>query len=54
MFQMLGLIAEFERAMIRDRVLSGLARACADGTKSGRAIGRPVITQDTRDPSAWR
>jgi DNA invertase Pin-like site-specific DNA recombinase len=49
MFQMLGLIAEFERAIIRDRVLSGLARARAEGTKSGRAIGRPAITQDTRD-----
>jgi hypothetical protein len=32
--------------MIRDRVLSGLARARADGTKSGRAIGRPAITED--------
>ena len=45
----LGLIAEFERAMIRDRVLSGLARARAEGTKSGRAIGRPAITPDTRE-----
>ena len=48
MFQMLGLIAEFERAMIRDRVLSGLARARESGTKSGRAIGRPAITEETR------
>ena len=49
MFQMLGLIAEFERAMIRDRVLSGLARARAGGTKSGKAIGRPAITEGTSD-----
>jgi DNA invertase Pin-like site-specific DNA recombinase len=27
MFQMMGVFAEFERAMIRERVLAGLARA---------------------------
>ena len=31
MFQMLGVFAEFERAMIRERVLSGIARARAEG-----------------------
>jgi DNA invertase Pin-like site-specific DNA recombinase len=36
MFQMLGVFAEFERAMIRDRVMAGLARAKAGGTKLGR------------------
>jgi DNA invertase Pin-like site-specific DNA recombinase len=36
MFQMLGVFAEFERAMIRERVMAGLARAKADGTKLGR------------------
>src|SRR6266699_40712 len=30
------LIAEFERAMIRERILSGLARTRAQGTKLGR------------------
>jgi DNA invertase Pin-like site-specific DNA recombinase len=49
MFQMLGLIAEFERAMIRDRVLSGIARARANGTKSGKAIGRPAVTDSMRE-----
>jgi DNA invertase Pin-like site-specific DNA recombinase len=49
MFQMLGLIAEFERSMIRSRVVSGMARARITGTKSGRAIGRPAITDVTRD-----
>jgi DNA invertase Pin-like site-specific DNA recombinase len=49
MFQMLGLIAEFERAMIRDRVLSGIARARANGTKSGKAIGRPAVTDRMRE-----
>src|SRR4051812_4369599 len=36
MFQMLGVFAEFERAMIRERVMSGIARARAEGTKLGR------------------
>jgi DNA invertase Pin-like site-specific DNA recombinase len=36
MFQMMGLFAEFERAMIRERVLSGLARAREQGTQLGR------------------
>jgi DNA invertase Pin-like site-specific DNA recombinase len=36
MFQMLGVFAEFERAMIRERVMSGLARAKAEGRRLGR------------------
>jgi DNA invertase Pin-like site-specific DNA recombinase len=36
MFQMLGVFAEFERAMIRERVMAGLSRANADGIQSGR------------------
>jgi DNA invertase Pin-like site-specific DNA recombinase len=36
MFQMLGVFAEFERAMIRERVNAGLARAKAKGVKLGR------------------
>lgn len=43
MFQMLGVFAEFEAAMIRERVRAGVARAKRHGTKSGRAIGRPKI-----------
>jgi len=43
MFQMLGVFSEFEAAMIRDRVRTGVARAKRNGTKSGRAIGRPKI-----------
>src|SRR2546421_1461753 len=39
MFQMLGVFAEFERGIIRERVNAGLARARAKGTKLGR---RPV------------
>lgn len=41
MFVMLGAIAEFERDLIRERVLAGVRRAQLRGTKSGRRIGRP-------------
>jgi DNA invertase Pin-like site-specific DNA recombinase len=36
MFQMVGVFAELERAVIRERVMAGLARAKAQGTKLGR------------------
>lgn len=48
MLQMLGVFAEFERALIQDRVRAGLAWAKKDGTKSGRAIGRPKMTDKTK------
>ena len=41
MFQMLGVFAEFERAMIVERVKSGFARARSQGKRLGR---RPVST----------
>jgi len=44
MFQMMGVFAEFERAMIRERVLAGLARAKQDGIHLGRKF-----TEDTKD-----
>lgn len=40
MFQMLGVIAEFERAMVVERVHAGLTRARTQGTRSGKPIGR--------------
>ncbi len=40
MFQMCGVFAEFERAMIQDRVKAGLARAVARGTR----LGRPPVS----------
>ena len=43
MFQMMGVFAEFEREMIRERINAGLARAREQGTKTGAPIGRPVI-----------
>ena len=43
MFQMMGVFAEFERAMLRERVNAGLARARAEGT----VLGRPAsVTGD--------
>src|SRR3954468_10606863 len=36
MYQMLGVFAEFERSMIRERVMTGLARARAEGKQLGR------------------
>lgn len=45
MFQMLGVFAEFERAMIRGRVHAGLARARANG----KTLGRPQTEADKED-----
>jgi DNA invertase Pin-like site-specific DNA recombinase len=42
LFQMCGVFAEFERAMIVERVNSGIARSKIIGTKSGKAHGRPA------------
>ena len=41
LFHVLAAIAEFERSLIRDRVVAGLRRAQERGTRSGRPIGRP-------------
>ena len=43
MFGMLGVFAEFEREMISERVRAGIKNAKANGTKSGRLIGRPRV-----------
>jgi DNA invertase Pin-like site-specific DNA recombinase len=42
MFQMMGVFAEFERAMICERVNAGLARAREQGTQ----LGRPRVSRD--------
>ncbi len=44
MFQMMGVFAEFERAMIQERVKSGLSRARA----SGKRLGRPPVAARKR------
>lgn len=42
--QLIGAVAEFEREMIRERVRAGIERAKAEGTRSGKPIGRPRRT----------
>ena len=42
LFQMCGVFAEFERSMIKERVISGIARSRLTGTKSGKPHGRPT------------
>ena len=41
LFQMMGVFAEFERAMIQERVRAGLRRAKAEG----KTLGRPRISE---------
>jgi DNA invertase Pin-like site-specific DNA recombinase len=41
MFQMMGVFAEFERAIIQERVRAGLARAKSEGKRLGRPKGYP-------------
>jgi DNA invertase Pin-like site-specific DNA recombinase len=43
LFQMLGVFAEFERSIVQERIRAGIAKARAQGTKSGRAFGRPRL-----------
>jgi DNA invertase Pin-like site-specific DNA recombinase len=54
MLQMAAVFAELERAMIRERVMAGLARARAESPEQRRkrgkkAIGRPRISTKTED-----
>lgn len=45
MFQMLGVFAEFERAMTLERVYAGLKRARAEG----KVLGRPKVGEEVED-----
>jgi DNA invertase Pin-like site-specific DNA recombinase len=45
LFQMMGVFAEFERAMIRERVMAGLARAREQGKRLGRRPVAPLIVE---------
>ena len=45
MFQMMGVFAEFERAMIQERVKAGLNRARAQG----KTLGRPKVSRKTEE-----
>ena len=48
MFTIIAAIAELERGVIRERVLSGIRYAQERGTRSGKPIGRPraVFSRD--------
>jgi len=48
LFQMLGVFAEFERAIIIERINSGIANARVKGTKSGLPIGAPRKLTDQK------
>jgi DNA invertase Pin-like site-specific DNA recombinase len=52
MFQMLGVFAEFERGMIRERVNAGLARARAKGVRLGRRPVPPATERRIRELKA--
>ena len=52
LFQMMGVFAEFERAMMRDRIRAGLARARAQGRRLGRPPVPPEVEQAIRDARA--
>jgi DNA invertase Pin-like site-specific DNA recombinase len=52
MFQMMGVFAEFERAMIRERVNAGIARAKADGKHCGRPFIDTKLENRIRDALA--
>ena len=46
LFQMMGVFAEFERAILVERINAGIARAREKGTKSGKAIGRAKVSAE--------
>lgn len=48
LFGMMGVFAEFERAMIQERVKAGVARAKANGQR----LGRPPLSEDR--PKVYR
>src|SRR6201998_696397 len=52
MFQMCGVFAEFERAMIVERVNAGLARAPEKGVRFGRKPVKPPVEQRIPPPRA--
>ena len=50
MFQMMGVFAEFERAMIRDRVKAGFANSRAKGVRLGAPrTGDKMVTRIERE-----
>ena len=52
MFGMLGVFAEFERSLIRERIMAGLSRARARGRTLGRPPVFPGITDAVKEARA--
>ena len=52
LFQMLGVFAEFERAIIQERIKAGIARARAEGKHLGRPRTPAATEQAIRDALA--
>src|SRR5207237_7844033 len=52
MFQMMGVFAEFERAMIAERVRAGLARARGESKRLGRPPIAPALEKRIREALA--
>src|SRR6476620_8400785 len=52
LFQMMGVFAEFERAMIQERVRAGLARAKSEGKRLGRPPIAPALEKRIREALA--
>ena len=52
LFQMMGVFAEFERAIMRERVNAGLERARGEGKKLGRPRVSAEVEQAIRDARA--
>lgn len=52
LFQMMGVFAEFERAMIQERIFAGLDRAKAQGTRLGKAPVPPEKIEAIRQELA--
>jgi DNA invertase Pin-like site-specific DNA recombinase len=52
LFQMMGVFAEFERAMIRERVCAGLDKARAQGKRLGRPQVAPAVEDAIRTARA--
>ncbi len=48
LFQIMGVFAEFERSMIRDRINAGLVRARAQGKRLGRPPAAPEVEERIR------
>lgn len=54
MLHVLAAVAEFERELIRERVVSGLAQAREHGTRSGKPVGAPKSVFDRAKAAEMR